>query len=98
MSRFTRSAVVAIALAASLPSPAFAQRSFHGGAPFRRPAFHGPFFRGGLFFAPVPLGAFAAPYPVYPYPAQFAWYCANPAGYYPYVTACAVAWQAVPIG
>ena len=27
---------------------------------------------------------------------QYWYYCANPAGYYPYVPQCAVAWQAVP--
>lgn len=26
------------------------------------------------------------------------WYCSNPAGYYPYVTQCYSAWQAVPSG
>jgi len=49
------------------------------------------------------------PAPVYPYPdpyrpplvaappgGQFWYYCANPAGYYPYVPACSMPWQAVP--
>ncbi len=51
------------------------------------------------------------PAPVYPYPDPYVppsvivtqptetqqyWYCANPAGYYPYVSACYVQWQMVP--
>jgi len=52
------------------------------------------------------------PAPVYPYPdpylppgavaplasgaQQYWYYCANPAGYYPYVPQCATTWQAVP--
>jgi len=50
------------------------------------------------------------PQPVYPYPDPYVppavivqptaapqyWYCQNPAGYYPYVPACYVQWQAVP--
>ena len=41
----------------------------------------------------VPPGA-ATPYPGIP--QQYWYYCANPAGYYPYVGRCATAWQAVP--
>ncbi|HXU92765.1 MAG TPA: hypothetical protein VFP33_03820 [Gallionella sp.] len=50
------------------------------------------------------------PYPVYPYPdpyqppavlvpgmqPQYWYYCADPAGYYPYIAACRVNWQLVP--
>jgi hypothetical protein len=52
------------------------------------------------------------PQPVYPYPDPYVpsvmpapqpgpalaywYYCANPAGYYPYVPACSTNWQAVP--
>jgi len=33
-----------------------------------------------------------------PYASQYWYYCRNPAGYYPYVTQCSVAWQPVPAG
>jgi hypothetical protein len=30
------------------------------------------------------------------YPAQYWYYCSDPAGYYPYVTQCNTGWQTVP--
>jgi hypothetical protein len=30
--------------------------------------------------------------------SQYWYYCHDPAGYYPYVTRCSVAWQPVPAG
>jgi hypothetical protein len=33
-----------------------------------------------------------------PYSPQTWYYCADPAGYYPYVTQCNTEWQAVPAG
>lgn len=59
------------------------------------------------FYYDVPM----YPYPVYPYPpvysappappsgpppAQYWYYCRDPAGYYPYVSQCPGGWQAVP--
>jgi len=40
-------------------------------------------------------------YPDYSYslsPAQYWYYCSDPAGYYPYVTECNTGWQTVPAG
>lgn len=63
---------------------------------------------GGWYFYPVPI----YPYPTYVPPAiivqlpppvptglppaQFWYFCDNPAGYYPYVAACPGPWRAVP--
>ncbi|MGA7264203.1 MAG: hypothetical protein WA709_02990 [Stellaceae bacterium] len=82
--------------------------AFHGGG-FHGDRFHdGRFghdrFRDNRFFFG---GAFAYPYgwgysPDYgyydysqPYSSQTWYYCADPAGYYPYVTQCNTGWQAV---
>ncbi len=59
---------------------------------------------GGIwYFYPTPMYPYPDPYlppmvsvPVQPAPAQTWYYCANPAGYYPYVAECRVGWQAVP--
>jgi hypothetical protein len=114
MSRGACRIAMAILLVSSPAAPAFAQNhfhgGFHGGARFRGPVFRGPVFRGPTFgggiFLGVPFAGFVAPYPAYPgyaypgyaYPQQFAWYCPYPAGYFPYVAQCAVAWQPVPAG
>jgi hypothetical protein len=57
----------------------------------------------GLAFGamyPWGWGYYYPPYYDYYYPAPTAsatwYYCANPAGYYPYVTQCYVPWQTVP--
>lgn len=45
--------------------------------------------------APAAQTAPTAPPP--PEPAQYWYFCANPAGYYPYVDRCATDWQRVPV-
>lgn len=44
----------------------------------------------------LPPGVVVAPVPAPSSAPQYWYYCANPAGYYPYVPACRVAWQRVP--
>ena len=82
---------------------------FRGGG-FHSRGFHDGF--GGLHRGlAVGLGGIYAPfawdyyypyagYPDYgyeqPYPAQYWYYCSDPAGYYPYVTQCNTGWQTVP--
>jgi hypothetical protein len=92
-------------VAAAAPGARAEERGFHGGGGEMRfrggeherdrdgdRDFHNRFFfGGGAFYGGAPY------YPYYPYYPQTAWYCANPAGYYPYVPRCAVAWQAVPV-
>jgi len=59
---------------------------------------------GGLwYFYPTPVYPYPDPYQppvinVLPAPAapQYWYYCADPAGYYPYVVQCRVGWRAVP--
>lgn len=59
---------------------------------------------GGLwYFYPTPVYPYPDPYQppvvtIQPMPAapQSWYYCADPAGYYPYVAQCRVGWQAVP--
>jgi hypothetical protein len=83
--------------------------AFHGGG-FHRGAFHGGGFHAGGFYGggwddglgwgydsagygwdnPLSYNQATAP--------QSWYYCTNPAGYYPYVTQCSVAWQPVPAG
>ena len=59
--------------------------------------FHSSFVFAGVLGAPV----YAYPYyatPFYPapyYPGTVWYWCAAPAGYYPYVPQCAVPWQAI---
>jgi hypothetical protein len=53
----------------------------------------------GWYFYPAPIYPFPSPYvpPMIAPPRGPMWYwCAAPAGYYPYVTQCSVPWQAVP--
>jgi hypothetical protein len=58
---------------------------------------------GGVrYFYPSRINPYPDPYqppvvvlPPSPAPAQYWYYCANPAGYYPYVARCA-SWQRVP--
>jgi hypothetical protein len=76
---------------------------FHGGG-FHDGRFHDGRFHDNRFFFG---GSFAYPwwgyYPDYgnydysqPYASQAWYYCADPAGYYPYVTQCNTGWQTVP--
>ena len=79
---------------------------FHGGgfhaasAEFRGGGFHDGRFRGGRFFGgvgfvgyyPYDDGYYGDSEPSY---SQTWYYCADPAGYYPYVTQCYTGWQAV---
>jgi hypothetical protein len=76
---------------------------FHGGG-FHDGRFHDGRFHDNRFFFG---GSFAYPwwgyYPDYgnydysqPYASQAWYYCADPAGYYPYVTQCDTGWQTVP--
>ncbi len=63
---------------------------------------------GGWYFYPVPIYPYptyvppaiivqqAPPVPTGLPPAQFWYYCDNPAGYYPYVAACNGQWREVP--
>lgn len=51
------------------------------------------FFRNRFFFGDT---AFFYPAPVYPYELPYYWYCANPQGYYPYISQCWTRWQAIP--
>lgn len=63
---------------------------------------------GGWYFYPVPIYPFPTyvppaiivqqppPVPAGLPPAQFWYFCDNPAGYYPYVAACLGPWRAVP--
>ena len=58
---------------------------------------HDRFFFGSTeFFAPAPF----YPYPLFYDPSYYSpvyyWYCANPPGYYPFVSRCLTSWQAVP--
>ncbi|MCX7167594.1 MAG: hypothetical protein NTV11_15145 [Rhodocyclales bacterium] len=59
------------------------------------------------YFYPARVDTYPDPYqppvvapvivaPPAPAPAQYWYYCANPAGYYPYVAQCTVNWQRVP--
>lgn len=55
------------------------------------------------YFYPARVETYPDPYqppvvvvPPAPAPVQYWYYCANPAGYYPYVAQCAVTWQQVP--
>jgi hypothetical protein len=85
-----------------------ASGGFHGGG-FRGGEFRGGEFRGGEFRGGWRSGAgwfYPYAYGDYPYNGyadysktsspQTWYYCANPAGYYPYVTQCTTSWQAVP--
>jgi hypothetical protein len=83
---------------------------FHG-QEFHERFHHHHGFHGGVLVAPA-LGGWwwgnevGWPYYEYPYEsyygyepsAQYWYYCADPAGYYPYVTQCNTVWQAVPAG
>ncbi len=59
---------------------------------------------GGVwYYYPAPAYPYPNPYqppiapaPVAPSATQYWYYCANPAGYYPYVARCASNWQRVP--
>ncbi len=58
---------------------------------------------GAWYFYPVPVDPYPDPYQppvvVLPPPAEtphYWYYCANPAGYYPYVAQCTVNWKRVP--
>lgn len=59
---------------------------------------------GGIwYFYPAPVYPYPDPYlppsavvPPTPGAQRYWYYCANPAGYYPYVPQCETAWQAVP--
>jgi hypothetical protein len=63
---------------------------------------------GGVwYFYPSPVYPYPDPYlppvavapqpaPTPPAPAQYWYYCPNPAGYYPYVAQCQTDWQKVP--
>jgi hypothetical protein len=58
---------------------------------------------GFWYFYPSPVYPYPDPYvppgaaaPLPGVPQQYWYYCANPAGYYPYVGRCATVWQAVP--
>jgi hypothetical protein len=79
---------------------------FHGGGfgGVRGDGFHGERFDGDRFRGFTGFGFY--PYYGYydygdygnygqPY-SQIWYYCADPAGYYPYVTQCNIGWQAVP--
>ncbi len=55
------------------------------------------------YFYPSRVEGYPDPYqppvvvvPPAPDPAQYWYYCTNPAGYYPYVAQCTVNWQRVP--
>jgi hypothetical protein len=84
---------------------AFHGGAFHGGgfrpgfSTFHGGEFHDGRFRGGRFIGGAGLGGY---YPLYGYSgyaqpsySQTWYYCADPAGYYPYVTQCYTGWQAV---
>jgi hypothetical protein len=49
-----------------------------------------PYLPSGVALPPAPAPAGGAP------PAQYWYYCDNPAGYYPYVASCTTAWRPVP--
>ena len=58
---------------------------------------------GTWYFYPTRVETYPDPYqppvvvvPPAPVPAQYWYYCSNPAGYYPYVPRCNVNWQRVP--
>ena len=59
---------------------------------------------GGVWYSyPVRVEPYPDPYqppvvviPAPPTPPQYWYYCADPAGYYPYVAQCRVNWQRVP--
>jgi hypothetical protein len=86
----------------------FHGRGFHGGfrgggfGGFRRNGFRGDRFHHGRFFGGFTGFGFAPYYWGYDYgdygqPYSQVWYyCADPAGYYPYVTQCNTGWQTVP--
>jgi hypothetical protein len=71
--------------------------------------FHGPHFGRDGWWWRAGGAWYWYPAPVYPYPdpylppavtappsGQYWYYCPNPQGYYPYVTACPTPWQPVP--
>ena len=69
--------------------------AFHGGREFRGREFHRfdrDGFSGGGFYEVYP----SAGYSEYDQHSQAWYYCADPAGYYPYVTQCYSDWQSVP--
>jgi hypothetical protein len=82
---------------------------FHGGGfrpafgEFHRGGFHDGRFHGSRFFGGVGWGGYypygSSYYDYYdnaqPSYSQTWYYCADPAGYYPYVTQCYTGWQAV---
>lgn len=77
--------------------PGFGE-SHEGG--FHDGRFHDGRFHGGRFFGGVGLGGYypySGGYYDYAQPSysQTWYYCADPAGYYPYVTQCNTGWQAV---
>jgi hypothetical protein len=79
-----------------------------GGFPVSHNGFHGGHGGGRLIYMPGAYGSYPAD--AYgggyddggyddsgqPSPSQVWYYCADPAGYYPYVTQCSTDWQMVP--
>ena len=103
---FTAVASTAVASTAGrwLPRRRISCRQFHGG-------FHRGFYPGAAVGLGLGLGyglgypwgwdGYPSDYGDYGYGGSYAgaqnwYYCANPAGYYPYVTQCYGPWQVVP--
>ena len=76
---------------------------FHGGG-FHDGRFHDGRFHDNRFFfggsVGYPWWGYYPDYGYYDYSQSYSsqtwYYCADPAGYYPYVTQCNTGWQAVP--
>jgi hypothetical protein len=95
-SRMSFAALGGLALAIGL-APASSQAGVFIG--FGVPLYPGPYYYGPpvVYGAPLPYPPVAAPQTAYVAPPNPQWYyCANPAGYYPYVQSCAGGWQTVP--
>ena len=98
----TVAAALLCATVLSQPNVAYAHGGgggFHSGGGFHGGGFHGDRFHDDRFHGGFIGFGF---YPYYDYGnygqsySQTWYYCADPAGYYPYVTQCNIGWQAVP--
>ena len=92
-------AIACIAVFAVLGGIGATNAQMHGGGGFHGGRFHGHSHRSFFIGAPLIFGPGYYPYG-YSYPYDYsAWYCPNPAGYYPDVQTCPSGWvQVVPNG
>jgi hypothetical protein len=75
--------------------PFFVNRSFVSFGFFGFPFYYPPYAYWPDYYAPsAPAADQVGPGPA---PAQYWYYCDNPAGYYPYVQSCSTSWRPVPV-